>query len=97
MTVCISHIIRAKPGLKKTKGIEPEAIVTSVIFDPVNPNRVFIADFRSGVYYSDDLGESWHKMNQGLFNRAVRFLSLSKDGEHLFAATHGAGVFRIDL
>lgn len=88
---------QGKTWAKKTKGIEPEAIITSVIFDTVNPNRIYIADFRSGVYYSNDLGESWHKMNQGLVNRAVRFLTQSKDGEYLFAATHGAGVFRINL
>jgi len=51
----------------------------------------------SGVYRSTDGGFTWLKINNGLTTRAVTDLSLSSDGNHLYAATNGEGVFRLDL
>jgi photosystem II stability/assembly factor-like uncharacterized protein len=57
-------------------------------------NTVYAATV-SGVYVSLDGGDSWQALNTGLTIRAVRDLALSADGSVLYAATYGAGVFRL--
>lgn len=80
-----------------SSGLNPEATVTSIVFDLSNPQVLYLADLLSGVYRSEDGGKSWRSINQGLEQRAINSLSLSKDGRHLYAATEGMGVFRLDL
>jgi len=78
-------------------GLEPNGIHRDIVFDPVNSNIIYVADITSGVYQSTDAGESWIKITQGLSNRAVTSLSISSDGQHLYAGTSGGGVFRLDF
>ena len=80
-----------------TSGLEPNGSHRDIVFDPTIPDTVYTADILSGVYRSIDGGLTWEKLNQGLTNRAVTSLSLSADGKHLYAATSGGGVFRLDL
>jgi photosystem II stability/assembly factor-like uncharacterized protein len=77
--------------------LSPEASVTDIVFDPVDPETVYLADLFSGVYRSVDGGSTWLAINNRLFSRSVNALALSSDGLHLYAATEGAGVFRLDL
>ncbi len=78
-------------------GLNPEATVVDLAFNPTNPQVIYLADLFSGVYISKNAGLSWRLINNGLTNRAVNALALSSDGQHLYAATEGRGVFRLDL
>ena len=78
-------------------GLPPEAVITSIVFHPRGPDLVFFADGFSGVYQSVDSGRTWLVQNNGLRTRAVNALAFSADGLHLYAATEGEGVFRLDL
>jgi len=78
-------------------GLPPEATVSSILFNPVDPNQMFFADLFSGVYRSEDGGQTWFASNEGLRTRAVNALAFSSDGLHLYAATEGEGVYRLDL
>ena len=78
-------------------GLEPNGSHRDLIFDPTNPSILYLADLSSGVYQSLDGGSTWSKINQGLTMRAVTNLSISSDGQHLYASTNGEGVFRLDL
>ena len=78
-------------------GLNPEASVSHILFDPANSEVMYVADKLSGVYRSDNGGTIWAGINDGLRVRAVNALSLSTDGAHLYAATEGEGVFRLDL
>ena len=80
-----------------SKGLPPEATIFSIVFDPVQPGIVYAADRLSGVYRSTDGGETWEVINNGLGMRAVNKLAISSDGLHLYAATEGNGVYRLDL
>jgi uncharacterized protein (TIGR03382 family) len=77
-------------------GLELTGSYRDIVFDPGNPRIVYAGDLLSGVYRSTDGGFSWLKMSNGLTTRAVTNLSLSSDGKHLYAATNGEGVFRLD-
>lgn len=78
-------------------GMNPEASVSDIIFDPTNPQVMYATDLFSGVYRSEDGGESWAAINDGLRLRAVNALAITSDGQHLYAATEGEGVYRLDL
>jgi photosystem II stability/assembly factor-like uncharacterized protein len=78
-------------------GMNPEANITDLEIDPSDAAQLYAADFFSGVYRSLDGGETWEPFSQGLRMRAVGKLALSADGHHLYAATEGEGVYRMDL
>ncbi|MFQ6100361.1 MAG: YCF48-related protein [Anaerolineae bacterium] len=78
-------------------GMNPEAMLSDVIFNPTDPQVMFAADRFSGVYRSADGGATWTPVNTGLRTRAVNALGISPDGQHLYAATEGEGVYRLDL
>jgi hypothetical protein len=78
-------------------GLPPESSITSIVFNPVNPDQVYFGDHFSGFYRSTDAGKTWLVTNEGLRTRAVNQLAISTDGMHLYAATEGEGVFRLDL
>jgi hypothetical protein len=78
-------------------GLEPNGEHRDIVFDNIHPGIVYISDIKSGVYHSEDGGQTWRKINEGLTNRAANALSLSADGNHLYAGTSGGGVFRLDL
>lgn len=38
----------------------------TIVLDPTNPNRIFIAISAAGVFRTDDSGETWQPINRGL-------------------------------
>jgi photosystem II stability/assembly factor-like uncharacterized protein len=94
-------LLRSEDGGKTWKmsaaGLNPESAVVDIVFDPQDARLIYLADLFSGVYRSTDSGKSWQAINQGLLLRAVNALALSSDGQHLYAASEGQGVFRLDL
>lgn len=80
-----------------SNGMPAEATITSIVVSPIDSNIVFASDLFSGVYASADGGQTWYAINAGLDVRAIHEIAFSGDGQHLYAATSGNGVFRIDL
>ena len=59
------------PGLRSAKGHlwQPGAGgmgLHTIVLDPTNPNRIFIAISAAGVFRTDDAGKSWKPINNGL-------------------------------
>ncbi len=78
-------------------GMNPQSSVSDIVFDTTDSTTLFASDRMSGVYRSTDGGTTWVRLTNGLRTRAVNALALSKDGAHLYAATEGEGVFRLDV
>jgi len=78
-------------------GMPPETSLSDIIFDPKNPQIMYAGDHFSGVYRSEDAGRTWRQINSSLRTRAVNRLAISGDGLHLYAATEGEGVYRLDI
>lgn len=75
--------------------------VTSVQRAVVRNGRLYAATYGQGTFVSDDLGTTWQAFNQGLvggaFDSQFFIIDLLADGDHLYVATAGAGVYRRDL
>jgi hypothetical protein len=68
-----------------------------ILFDPANPEIVYLSDLLSGVYRSTDVGNTWTYISNELSNHSTTGLGISSDGNHLYVATSGEGVFRLDI
>lgn len=78
-------------------GTRDHGHITSIVIDPAEPSNIYAGEWHGGVYHSSDNGESWNLMNDMLSTRSVAMLKMSSQGEYLYAATQGEGVFRYQL
>ena len=78
-------------------GLEPNGSLHDILFDPSDGSVAYCSDRNSGVYHSTDGGSTWQRINEGLHMRAAMGLDISADGKHVYAATDGEGVFRLDV
>lgn len=76
-------------------GMVPEASIFDLVTDAAHPGVIYAASADSGVYRSMDGGATWRAINDGLLQRSGISLSLSADGDVLYLATDGGGVFRL--
>jgi photosystem II stability/assembly factor-like uncharacterized protein len=81
-----------RPG---SAGMDPNEQIGSIVIDPVRPHVLYAGSWRSGVFLSEDDGATWRLIIDGLRTRSVRALAISSDGQTLYAATRGEGVFRL--
>jgi photosystem II stability/assembly factor-like uncharacterized protein len=72
--------------------------ILSMAFDPSNPERIYFATERSGLWRSDDGGETAKPWNHGFVNRKV--LGMTEAGGRLYANTiqdgEAGGVYASD-
>ncbi|MEY2193785.1 S8 family serine peptidase [Neobacillus sp. BF23-41] len=94
--------------LETAKGAdELNVYVNDIIVSPSNPKVVYAAtgSFNEkglrkqgrGVLMSEDGGETWTNVSEGLDNRNATALELSPDEEYLFVGTQGGSVHRMKL
>jgi photosystem II stability/assembly factor-like uncharacterized protein len=72
----------------------PAAPVFTITIHP-NDSDYLYAGTEVGIFASEDGGKHWSPGNEGPTNSAV--FDLEWQGAVLFAATHGRGIFKIDL
>ncbi|UCE19680.1 MAG: T9SS type A sorting domain-containing protein [Gemmatimonadota bacterium] len=75
----------------------PWTSIRDIVFDPTDSQTMYAADFHSGFYVSSDGGNTWLMANEGLTMRTINELAISSDGNVIYAATWGEGVFRLVL
>ncbi len=76
-------------------GLDPEAPIGSILYDPTDSSIVYLASAFSGVHVSTDGGGSWQPLNEGLTHRTANTLGISGDGTVLYVGIEGAGVYRL--
>lgn len=68
--------------------------ISSLVIDPTNPNVLYVGG-RAGVQKSEDGGQTWRAMNDGLETLNIRFIAMSPlDSRKLYAGTNGSGLYR---
>jgi photosystem II stability/assembly factor-like uncharacterized protein len=76
-------------------GMEPNDRIWSIVFDPAHPDTVYAGSFYTGVYQWLPDENRWTHIDLGLRTRSVTDLAISNNGQALYAATYGEGVFRL--
>jgi hypothetical protein len=63
-------------------------------FDPLRASEIYIGVEGGGLYKSNDDGQSWKEINEGLPTKDVECLAIDpEDTNHLYVGTHGSGLF----
>jgi len=74
----------------------PDVPVTSAVIDPLLANTYYIGT-DIGVFQTTDGGATWIRLARGMPKVAVFMLRYHTAARYLVAATHGRGMFRLDL
>src|SRR5262249_28935325 len=76
----------------------PDVPTHTIAIAPGNASRLYVGT-DLGVFSSDDGGDGWAVENTGFANVITEALAVGQVGgvDHLFAFTHGRGVFRVPL
>ncbi|MEM6570785.1 MAG: hypothetical protein AAF957_20405 [Planctomycetota bacterium] len=82
--------------LDRSAGLPEAETVRAVLEDPRDPDIVYVGT-DLGVCVSTDAGETWHSLSTTLPTTPVLDLAFHAPTEHLVAATHGRGVFVLDV
>jgi photosystem II stability/assembly factor-like uncharacterized protein len=78
-------------GLATTGGFRAPTVVDCRI-----PRRLYVGTLREGVFRSDDGGETWSEINQGIVYKDIWSLVQHPKSGTLYAGTSPAGVFKSD-
>jgi photosystem II stability/assembly factor-like uncharacterized protein len=67
---------RELPGLREQQGAkwQPGAggmCLHTILFDPSNPDRIFVAISAAGAFRTDDAGKTWRAINRGLKSQSL--------------------------
>lgn len=74
----------------------PNEPVNVILEDPVNENILYAGSIR-GVYLSVDRGKSWSCLGSKMPGTAISDLEIHESTMDLIAATHGRGIYKINL
>jgi|SRR5579859_3518722 len=78
-------------GLQQSGGFRAPVVV-----DAADPHRLYAGTTRAGMFRSDDAGETWVEINQGIIYKDIWSLVQHPTTGRLYAGTTPAGVFRSD-
>lgn len=85
------------PGLQQFSTINMGATrVTQILFDPMDPQTLWLTVEIGGIYVSLDGGDTWHARDQGLISTDVHGMAIldKPDGQRLMYATTNQGLHR---
>jgi photosystem II stability/assembly factor-like uncharacterized protein len=74
----------------------PESPVNVILEDQVHQNVLYAGTF-NGILISDNRGQTWHVLGSGVPNSFVADMTIMKREKDLIAATHGRGIYKLDL
>jgi photosystem II stability/assembly factor-like uncharacterized protein len=74
----------------------PQAPIRGLAMHPTNPNWLY-AGTQVGVFTSEDGGRTWSTSNEGPSGAAIDELTFMSHSLTLVAATHGRGLWSVDL
>jgi photosystem II stability/assembly factor-like uncharacterized protein len=78
----------------KLLGLEKHGRMGSVVVDHREPRRLYVGTSRGGVFRSEDGGETWREVNDGLYYKEVSSLAQHPVTGELYAGTRPASIFK---
>jgi len=90
-----SHVLT--PNQMISNGTRDHGHITSIVYNNANSSICFASEWHGGVYISTDYGINWELFNNNLSTRSIASLEITDDGNILYAASQGEGVFKINI
>jgi photosystem II stability/assembly factor-like uncharacterized protein len=75
-------------------GLEGQGRAWSVVVDHRDPRRLYAGTSRGGVFCSEDRGERWRAINNGLFYQEVSSIAQHPVTGELYVGTRPASIFK---
>lgn len=75
-------------------GLETQGRIWSVVADHRDPRRLYAGTSRGGMFRSDDGGERWREINDGLLYKEVSSLAQHPVTGELYVGTRPASIFK---
>ena len=75
-------------------GLEKYGRVWSIVIDHRDPRRLYAGTNRGGVFRSDDRGDTWREMNNGLYYKEVSSIAQHPVTGELYVGTRPASIFK---
>src|SRR5260221_7782838 len=92
-----SVFVSTNAGTSWKLSTRPSPDAKSIVAVRMLNRRLYAGTFGKGVFVSDDLGSTWHAVNEGLvggfLDSQLDVSDLEVRGDSLYAATEGAGVY----
>jgi len=93
------HIYKSIDGAATWQNITgnlPDAPVNDVLVLPKSNSTIYINATDVGVYISENEGDTWIELAEGLPNSVAMHLDYNQLSNEIFVGTHGRGVFKVD-
>ncbi len=72
----------------------PNAEISSVVADPINPNIIYAGSAHSGIFKSTNNGASWSSFNEGIGNLEITRIAIDPGDPNILYAGTSAGLFK---
>ena len=72
-------------------------LIRALRINPRNSDQIFAADWYSGIYISENAGQNWQILNDGLEIRSINNIEISSNGALVYAATRGSGLYLLKI
>ncbi len=74
----------------------PELPVNDIVLDPIMPNNIYIGT-DAGVFFTDNGGQEWFILSDGLPNVAVTAMKIHNPSRTLVIGTYGVSMYKLNL
>jgi len=94
-----SHIYKSSDGATSWQNITgnlPDSPTNDILIMPNTITPTYLAAMDVGVFITEDEGNSWSELADGLPNTVAMHLEYNELSDEIFIGTHGRGVFKID-
>src|SRR5438552_12814930 len=92
-------VLTADGGQPRCDLLLKRSNIACVTVDPLRPQFIYCGTFGSGIWRSDNAGESWHPAGEGIRHSKVQSVTVSrservKDRGIVYAGTEPSAIFR---
>jgi len=74
----------------------PEIPVNDIVLDPDYPGCIFVGT-DAGVYFTEDGGQNWSSINEGIYNVPVITMKIHNPTRTLVVGTYGVSAYRLNM
>ncbi|MEZ5083290.1 MAG: T9SS type A sorting domain-containing protein [Bacteroidales bacterium] len=74
----------------------PEIPVNAIVIDPEHAEYIYIGT-DAGVYFTNNGGDNWHSLNEGIYNVPVVAMKIHNPTRTLVIGTYGVSMYRLSL